>query len=89
MKIRAVDGLEVIDSRGNPTVEARVHLEDGTVAEARVPSVNQISSSRRCRPSATSTGAPSAAGASALSDATSARLTMRAWWKYVLISVST
>ena len=38
MKIRAVDGLEVIDSRGNPTVEARVHLDDGTVAEARVPS---------------------------------------------------
>ena len=38
MKIRAVDGLEVIDSRGNPTVEARVHLDDGTVAAARVPS---------------------------------------------------
>ena len=38
MKIRAIDALEVIDSRGNPTLEARVHLEDGTVAEARVPS---------------------------------------------------
>ncbi|MCY4659123.1 MAG: phosphopyruvate hydratase [Acidobacteria bacterium] len=38
MKIRSIDALEVIDSRGNPTVEARVHLEDGTVAEARVPS---------------------------------------------------
>ena len=38
MKIRAIDALEVIDSRGNPTVEARVHLEDGIVAEARVPS---------------------------------------------------
>ena len=38
MKIRVIDALEVIDSRGNPTVEARVHLEDGTVAEARVPS---------------------------------------------------
>ena len=38
MKIRAIDALEVIDSRGNPTVEARVRLEDGTVAEARVPS---------------------------------------------------
>ena len=38
MKIRAIDALEVIDSRGHPTVEARVHLEDGTVAEARVPS---------------------------------------------------
>ena len=38
MKIRAIDALEVIDSRGNPTVEARVHLADGAVAEARVPS---------------------------------------------------
>ncbi len=38
MNIRAIDALEVIDSRGNPTVEARVHLVDGTVAEARVPS---------------------------------------------------
>ena len=36
--IRTVDALEVIDSRGNPTVEARVHLEDGTVGVARVPS---------------------------------------------------
>ena len=38
MKIRTIDALEVIDSRGNPTVEARVHLTDGTIAEARVPS---------------------------------------------------
>ncbi len=38
MRIRTIDALEVIDSRGNPTVEARVHLEDGTIAEARVPS---------------------------------------------------
>ena len=36
--IRAVDALEVIDSRGNPTVEARVHLVDGTAGVARVPS---------------------------------------------------
>ena len=38
MTIRQIDALEVIDSRGNPTVEARVHLDDGVVAEARVPS---------------------------------------------------
>ena len=38
MKIRQIDALEVLDSRGNPTVEARVRLDDGTVAEARVPS---------------------------------------------------
>ena len=37
-EIRAVDALEVIDSRGNPTVEARVHLTDGTTGVARVPS---------------------------------------------------
>ncbi len=36
--IRAVDALEVIDSRGNPTVEARVHLHGGTTGVARVPS---------------------------------------------------
>ena len=38
MKIRTIDALEVLDSRGNPTVEARVHLEDGTAAAASVPS---------------------------------------------------
>ena len=38
MRIRAIDALEVLDSRGNPTVEARVHLDDGTTAGARVPS---------------------------------------------------
>ncbi|MCY4602439.1 MAG: phosphopyruvate hydratase [Acidobacteria bacterium] len=36
--IRAIDALEVIDSRGNPTVEARVHLDGGTTGVARVPS---------------------------------------------------
>ena len=36
--IRAIDALEVIDSRGNPTVEARVHLDDGATGVARVPS---------------------------------------------------
>ena len=36
--IRAIDALEVIDSRGNPTVEARVHLNGGTTGVARVPS---------------------------------------------------
>ena len=36
--IRAIDALEVIDSRGNPTVEARVHLDGGATGVARVPS---------------------------------------------------
>lgn len=38
MKIREITGLEVLDSRGNPTVEAHVILEDGTKARAIVPS---------------------------------------------------
>jgi enolase len=37
---RIVDvlGREIIDSRGNPTVEAEVHLDSGTVGRALVPS---------------------------------------------------
>jgi len=37
-KIAAVWGREVIDSRGNPTVEAEVFLEDGSQGRAIVPS---------------------------------------------------
>jgi len=37
-KIRAIRGLEVLDSRGNPTVEAEVELESGAVGRAAVPS---------------------------------------------------
>ena len=33
-----VVGREIVDSRGNPTVEADVHLEDGAVGRAAVPS---------------------------------------------------
>lgn len=36
--IEKVIGREVIDSRGNPTVEAEVHLSDGTIGIADVPS---------------------------------------------------
>ena len=38
MKIRSIDALEVLDSRGNPTVSARVQLDNGTTATAIVPS---------------------------------------------------
>jgi enolase len=31
-------GREILDSRGNPTVEVDVVLEDGTLARAAVPS---------------------------------------------------
>jgi enolase len=38
MEIVSVEGLEVLDSRGNPTVEVSVILEDGTFGTAIVPS---------------------------------------------------
>ena len=38
LKIKKVVGREILDSRGNPTVEAEVHLMDGTVARAAAPS---------------------------------------------------
>jgi enolase len=38
MRIAAVTALEVLDSRGNPTVEGRVVLDDGSVGTAIVPS---------------------------------------------------
>lgn len=38
MKIVRVEGREILDSRGNPTVEVEVGLEDGSVAVAGVPS---------------------------------------------------
>ena len=38
MEIIKVIGREILDSRGNPTVEADVHLADGTVGRAAVPS---------------------------------------------------
>ncbi|MBB4035386.1 enolase [Dysgonomonas hofstadii] len=38
MKITKVEALEILDSRGNPTVEANITLEDGTQARAMVPS---------------------------------------------------
>ena len=37
-RIAAVTALEVLDSRGNPTVEVEVRLEDGSVGRAIVPS---------------------------------------------------
>ena len=37
-KITTVQALEILDSRGNPTVRVRVTLDDGTVAVSSVPS---------------------------------------------------
>ncbi len=38
MKITDIHAREILDSRGNPTVEAEVHLEDGGFGRATVPS---------------------------------------------------
>src|SRR5512134_32653 len=37
-EIISVSAREILDSRGNPTVEATVVLEDGSVGQAAVPS---------------------------------------------------
>jgi len=38
MKIQKIEAIEILDSRGNPTIEATVILEDGRRASAAVPS---------------------------------------------------
>ncbi len=38
MRIKQIVAREILDSRGNPTVEAKLVLEDGSVGEAKVPS---------------------------------------------------
>ena len=36
--IRALKAREILDSRGNPTVEVEVHLDNGVIGRAAVPS---------------------------------------------------
>jgi enolase len=38
MKITAITARQILDSRGNPTIEADVYLEDGSMGRAAVPS---------------------------------------------------
>ena len=38
VKITDIRGREILDSRGNPTVEAEVELDDGSTGWAAVPS---------------------------------------------------
>ena len=38
LEIEKVVGREILDSRGNPTVEAEVTLSDGTVGRGAAPS---------------------------------------------------
>ena len=37
-EIASIHAREILDSRGNPTVEVDVELEDGTIGRAAVPS---------------------------------------------------
>ena len=38
LEIKSIHAREILDSRGNPTVEVEVYLEDGTMGRAAVPS---------------------------------------------------
>lgn len=40
MKIKKIVAREILDSRGNPTVEVDVYLESGVIGRAAVPSVH-------------------------------------------------
>ncbi|MFA4941704.1 MAG: phosphopyruvate hydratase, partial [Patescibacteria group bacterium] len=37
-KIKKIIAREILDSRGNPTIETRVELDNGIVAKASIPS---------------------------------------------------
>ena len=43
-------GREILDSRGNPTVEVEVTLDNGVVGRAAVPSLSLIHISEPTRP---------------------------------------
>ncbi|MBP9667668.1 phosphopyruvate hydratase [Candidatus Saccharibacteria bacterium] len=48
MEIRAIVARQILDSRGNPTVEADVHLVDGARGRAAVPSGASTGSHEAC-----------------------------------------
>jgi enolase len=37
-RISKLEALEILDSRGNPTIQVSVHLETGAVGTAKIPS---------------------------------------------------
>jgi enolase len=47
-KIASVRALEILDSRGNPTLRAFVTLDDGSVASASVPSGASTGENEAC-----------------------------------------
>ncbi len=48
VKIVAIKAIEIIDSRGNPTVEAEVRLDDGSIGVMSVPSGASTGSLEAC-----------------------------------------
>lgn len=48
MRVVSVKGREILDSRGNPTVEAEVLLDDGIIGRASVPSGASTGSLEAC-----------------------------------------
>ena len=48
MRIASIKGREILDSRGNPTVEADVILENGVIGRASVPSGASTGSREAC-----------------------------------------
>ncbi|WP_422386068.1 hypothetical protein [Actinopolymorpha singaporensis] len=58
--IEALTAREILDSRGNPTVEVEVGLDDGTIARADVPPVRRPARSRRWSCATVTTSASSA-----------------------------
>ena len=50
LQIEKVIGREIIDSRGNPTVEAEVYLADGTIGRGAAPSGASPDSAARAFP---------------------------------------
>lgn len=47
-EIEIIHGRQVLDSRGNPTVEVEAHLSDGTVGRAMVPSGASTGENEAC-----------------------------------------
>ena len=47
-RIEAVHAREILDSRGNPTVEADVRLSSGIIGRAAVPSGASTGRTRSC-----------------------------------------
>jgi enolase len=60
--IEAVGAREILDSRGNPTVEVEVALDDGTLARAPCPAAPAPA---RTRPSSCATATTAATAARA------------------------